>query len=87
MKGVYVSVGRGGLEWMLWYHPDLLFVASPLFCPGPAVLMEEDAEQKSSPNSPTTEGDCLPGAAVCERLLTGSVWGRYSGLTPSLGLS
>ena len=42
MKEVYVSAGRGGLQWMLWYHPDFLLVTSPLICPGPLVLVGED---------------------------------------------
>ena len=56
MKGVYAKVGRGGLEWMLWCHPDLLFVTSPLICPGPQVLVGEDSEQKSSLELASTEG-------------------------------
>ena len=33
---------------MLWCHPDLLFVTSPLICPRPQVFMDEDSEKKSS---------------------------------------
>ena len=63
MKGVYVKVGRGGLEWMLWCHPDLLFVTSPLICPGPQVLVGEDSEQKSSLELASTEGAASLGEA------------------------
>ena len=72
---------------MLWCHPDLLLVTSPLICPGPPELVDEDSKQNSFPELPSTEGAASLGAARCERLLTGSVWGGYSGMTPSPGLS
>ena len=83
MKGVHVKIRRGGLQWMLWCHPDLLFVTSPLICSGPPVLVEEDSEQKSSLEWASTEGAASLGEAHCERLLMGSMWGAYSCLTPS----
>ena len=83
MKGVYVSVGRGGLQWMLWCHPDLLFVTRLLICPGPPGLVDEDSDQKSSQELPSTERAASLGAALCERILRGSIWGGYSSLTLS----
>ena len=56
---------------MLWYHPDLLLVTSPLICPGPLELVDEDSKQNSFPELPSTEGAASLGAAHCERLLTG----------------
>ena len=55
MKGVHVKIRRGGLQWMLWCHPDLLFVTSPLICPRPQVFMDEDSEKKSSLELASTE--------------------------------
>ena len=49
---------------MLWCHPDLLLVTSPLICPGPPELVDEDSEQKSFPELPSTEGDCLLGGSL-----------------------
>ena len=76
MKGVYVSVGRGGLQWMLWCHPDLLFVTRLLICPGPPVLVDEDSDQKSSQDLPFTEGDCLHGGSSLRETTHGINVGR-----------
>ena len=83
MKEVYASVGSGGLQWMLLCHPDLLFVTKLLICPGLPVLVDEDSDQKSSQELPSTERAASLGVALCERLLMRSMWGGYSSLTPS----